>query len=825
MFQQNNPTAFTSIHYHMSWPGSDPFYTYSSADGNARRAHYGFSWVPYFVVDGGDHATLNETQDVSVWGAAIMDQAALTSPLSISATGDMNYQGEGFIDITLSPEAGVDGDYTLQVVLVEDGIYFMGSNGYPHHEAVMRHIFPSPAGTPINMVAGIDITETINLQIPQDFVVANCRLVVFVEASDQSVLNTATFDVVELTPINVPYIQVLSTNIDLFDDNADNKLNPGESANYYVTIDNNCGWVEATGITGYLSSTNPLISISDSVGVFSSLSPCSTTSNEIDKFTFTVSSEAPRVSEFEFNLRILANQDSETPYETNETITVTIDMFQNHFPIDYESGIVSGNAVLDLDGDGSQEVIFGGTDSLLHVITVAGLELSGFPFVSNGKITSAPAIGDVDNDGDLEIVFTTLGGSIYVVESDGSGELVAQAAGLVLGTPAIDDLDNDGDLEIVTTGFDYDITAIHHDGSALSGFPLILDGERMEGGAAIADLNGDGFNDIIVGTTGDFIHAYDASGNSLTGFPVNLSADIKTAPVVTDLTGNGNLEIIAGQLGGMIYALSSTGTELWNHQLVAIPVLTGHSVFDYNRDGLMETVYILPDGRVSVLDHDGNMLEGWPQTLATTCYSQPIIADIDGDDVPEIILGDDSDNLYAFHIDGTLLPNFPMLQGDRVHSAATVADLDLDGNLEIVVGTDAGLSVVDMPAISEAGPFWYTSRGNYQRTGYFPNPIASSSSQSILPDILTLKQNYPNPFNPSTTIEFGIPTSSVTDLTIFDLLGNQVTRLIDKNLSAGHYSLVWSGLDHAGNQVAAGVYFARIQAGGEEQLIKMMLLK
>ena len=802
----------------MSWPGSDPFYSYNSADGNARRAHYGFNWVPYFVVDGGDHATLNENQDVSQWGAAVLAQAAITSPLAISATGDMNYQGEGYIDVTLTPEAGADGDYTIQVVLVEDGIYFMGSNGYPNHEAVMRHIFPTPAGTPVNLVAGVEMTETISVQIPQDFVIDNCRLVVFVEAADQSILNTATFDLVELTPINIPYIQTLSTNIDLFDDNADNKLNPGESANYYIEIENNCGWLEATGITGYLSSTDPLITISDSVGVFSSLLPCSTTSNEIDKFTFTVSAEAPRVSEFEFNLRLVANQDSETPYETNQIVTVTIDMFQNNFPISYTGGVVSGSAVLDLDGDGTQEVIFGGIDSLLHVITVSGSELSGFPYVSNGKITSAPAVGDVDNDGDLEIVFTTLGGSIYVVESNGSGELIAQAAGLILGTPAVDDMDNDGDLEIVTTGTAYDITAVHHDGTALTGYPKILDGERMEGAAAIADLNGDGFNDIIVGTTGDFIHAYDASGNSLTGFPVDLSADIKTAPVVTDLTGDGTLEIIAGQLGGMIYALSNTGAILWNHQLVGIPVLTGHSVFDYDQDGLMETVYILPDGRVSVLDHAGNMLEGWPQTLATTCYSQPVIADIDGDDVPEIILGDDSDLLYAFHIDGTLLPNYPMLQGDRVHCAATVADLDLDGNVEIVVGTDAGLSVVDMPAISEAGPFWYTSRGDYQRTGYFPNPIASSYSQSILPEFLTLKQNYPNPFNPSTTIEFGIPNSAVTDITVFDILGNEVTRLIDGHLSAGNYSLVWKGVDHAGNQVAAGMYFARIQTAGEEQI-------
>ncbi len=809
----------------MSWPGSDPFYSYNSADGNARRAHYGFNWVPYFVVDGGDHSALNENQDVSQWGAAVLAQAALTSPLSISATGDMNYQGEGYIDVTLTPEAGVDGDYIIQVVLVEDGIYFMGSNGYPNHEAVMRHMFPTPEGTPISLQAGVEVTETISVEITQGFNVANCRLVVFVEAADQSILNTATFNLVELTPVNVPYLQTVSGSIQVIDENDDGKLNPGESTNYAVTITNLCEWSTATGITGYLSSSDPYVTITDSVGSYDLLVACDMGANNADMFAFSVSEDAPVIYDMEFSLRLTANQDGEVPYETTLPLSVTMDMFQNHFPVATLDGIVGGSAVLDLDGDASLEVIVGGLDSLLHVFGVDGLDIDGFPFVSTGKITSAPAVGDIDNDGDLEIVFTTLGGGIYVVESDGSGAMVAQATGQILGTSAIADLDNDGDLEIVTTGTAYDITVIHHDGTALAGYPKILDGERMEGAAAIADLDGDGFNDIIVGTNGDFIHAYDASGNSLAGFPVNLAADIRTAPVVTDLTGDGTLEIIAGSLSGTMHALSSSGTVLWSHQQVPIPVLSGHSVFDYNQDGLMETAYVLPDGRVSVIDHAGNMMEGWPQTLATTCYSQPVIGDVDGDDIPEIILGDDSDVLYAFHIDGTLLPHYPMAQGERVHAAATVADLDLDGNMEILVGTDAGLNVVDMPALSEAGPFWVTSRGNYQRTGYFPNNIVSSYSQSILPETLTLKQNFPNPFNPTTTIEFGIPGSSMTNLTIFDLLGNEVTRLIDKNLSAGNYSLVWQGVDHSGNQVAAGVYFARIKSGGEEQLIKMMLLK
>ena len=823
MFQQNNP-SYTTIAYHMWWPGGDPYWSYNTTDPVTRMDFYGLNWVPYVSIDGNNGLNTGD-ESVSVWTAALTDQMAIgTAPLGISATGDMNYQADGYLDITLTPEAGTTGDYTLHVVLVEDHLYYMGSNGYPDHEGVMRHMFPGE-GTPISLEAGVEFNTTVDLQITQNFAMGNCRLVIFVQDADGAILNAATYDVTELTPVNVPKLSTDSQELYVVDQNDDGKLNPGESTNFAVSISNQCDWAESVGTTGYLSSSSPYVTITDSIGSYDPIVACDMISNLTDMYAFSVSDDAPVISEMSFSLRLTSNQDGEVPYEITLPLTVGIDMFQNHFPVAIEYGVVSGSAVVDIDNDGVQEVVVGGLDSMLHVITLDGLELTGFPFMADNKITSAPAVGDIDNDGNLEIVFATLSGGIYVVQADGTGELVSQAADNILGTPAIDDLDGDGDLEIVTAGFGYDLMAIHHDGSALAGFPVIIEGERMEGAAGIADINGDGSKDIIVGTKGDFLHVFDASGNSLAGFPVDLGRDIKTPPVITDLTGDGSLEIITGQRSGFVYALSNTGAVLWNHQLAAVPILTAPAVFDYNQDGLMETVYVLPDGRVSVLDHAGNMLDGWPQALGTTCYSSPIVADLDGDDIPEIVLGDDLNNLYAFHIDGTLLPNYPIVQGSRVHCAATIADLDLDGNLEIIVGTDAGLSIVDMPQDSDVGPNWYTSRGNYKRTGYFPNNIASSIEAPIVPEVLTLSQNYPNPFNPATTIEFGIPEASETSLSIFDVQGHEVTRLLEGNLSPGSYSLVWNSLDHGGNSVAAGVYFARIQTSGGEEVIKMTLIK
>ena len=79
---------------------------------------------------------------------------------------------------------------------------------------------------------------------------------------------------------------------------------------------------------------------------------------------------------------------------------------------------------------------------------------------------------------------------------------------------------------------------------------------------------------------------------------------------------------------------------------------------------------------------------------------------------------------------------------------------------------------------------------------------------------------YPNPFNPSTTIEYTIPSSSRTSVVIYDLLGRNVTTLVDSFKNAGNYSVNWMA-----NNVPSGVYFCRMESGNLFETKKMMLLK
>ena len=89
-----------------------------------------------------------------------------------------------------------------------------------------------------------------------------------------------------------------------------------------------------------------------------------------------------------------------------------------------------------------------------------------------------------------------------------------------------------------------------------------------------------------------------------------------------------------------------------------------------------------------------------------------------------------------------------------------------------------------------------------------------------IPQSFVLSQNYPNPFNPITRIQYSIPSSSVVSLIIYNLRGEEVTRLSDEFQIAGEYNVYWDA-----SNVSSGIYFYQLQAGDFVQTRKMVLLK
>jgi len=81
---------------------------------------------------------------------------------------------------------------------------------------------------------------------------------------------------------------------------------------------------------------------------------------------------------------------------------------------------------------------------------------------------------------------------------------------------------------------------------------------------------------------------------------------------------------------------------------------------------------------------------------------------------------------------------------------------------------------------------------------------------SELPDGYAVSQNYPNPFNPSTRIEYSLPVQSHVDITIYNILGQEITGLLSDVQEAGTHTLEWNGKSGEGTFVSSGVYFYRI---------------
>ena len=85
--------------------------------------------------------------------------------------------------------------------------------------------------------------------------------------------------------------------------------------------------------------------------------------------------------------------------------------------------------------------------------------------------------------------------------------------------------------------------------------------------------------------------------------------------------------------------------------------------------------------------------------------------------------------------------------------------------------------------------------------------------------------NYPNPFNPETTIIFSLPNSGNVSLDIFNIRGQKIRTLVNESMNAGHHQVVWNGTDDFSRNVSSGIYFYRINAGGESLTRRMLLLK
>ncbi len=103
---------------------------------------------------------------------------------------------------------------------------------------------------------------------------------------------------------------------------------------------------------------------------------------------------------------------------------------------------------------------------------------------------------------------------------------------------------------------------------------------------------------------------------------------------------------------------------------------------------------------------------------------------------------------------------------------------------------------------------------------------AAAKQLAAVPLDNSLSQNYPNPFNPETTIRYDLSSDAIVSLTIYNITGQVVRKLVDgASLAAGQYQAVWDGRNESGVGVASGMYFYLLHAGDYVAKRKMVLLR
>jgi hypothetical protein len=517
----------------------------------------------------------------------------------------------------------------------------------------------------------------------------------------------------------------------------------------------------------------------------------------------------------------------------------------------------SSPAIGDLDGDGVPEIVQG--NSWVYAWHGNGQEIIdadnnaqtwGVLSTATGTITGSVALAELDGTPGLEI-FACNWFDNAVFALDGGGQLLWTRHPVnggqpgYWGTPAAGDVDKDGQVEVFSPSKDGRLYAWHRDGSPLlAGNPdgtFATHATFSRSAPALGNLDSDTDLEIVLTDVAGNLFAWNRDGSNLPGFPKAYGVSFNNSPVLGDVDADGKLEIVAVHQSGAnnLHCLRGNGSELAGFPvtvtLKTAPVAPSPALADLDADGKLEIVvascdYLPSTGSLYVYRSNGTLYPGWPRPTGTDSESSPIVADLDGDGLRDIVFGGQDGILHGWRRDGAALTGFPIAVGDFVRSTPAVGDVDDDGDVDLVLaGWDKNVWVWDLAAPwNPALASWPAFRHDAQRTGLheFHDPTDAGPHEIAAPRRVELLQNHPNPFNPTTEIAFGSPVGGArVRLEIFDVRGRRVRGLLDGPLPAGRHRVLWDGQDDLGRGSPSGIYFYRLLWDDTERTRRMLLLK
>lgn len=399
-----------------------------------------------------------------------------------------------------------------------------------------------------------------------------------------------------------------------------------------------------------------------------------------------------------------------------------------------------------------------------------------FVFSGPSEFSTAPMV--IESPPGFSVVAGTKMGEIIRVDSDANSQIFTN-----ISTAGIAGLALFPSNRIAFASVSGEIGVIESDGTlvwrnstnvAISKPPVIGD----------LDQNGD-FDVVAISDAGE-IYVYDEQGGIFQGFPKITNLGLPSPLVIGDVDGNRYPDIIF-IANNRIYAYSRVGT------------LVDHFPIKINTPGVESSEMIA---------------------------SSPILADLDGDGIPEIIVGSNENQLIAFHANGDLAAGFPLSTGGTITATAAISDLENDGDADIAVASEDGfLYLWDLPNDYDPGTIpWASLFKDPRNTNANPEVFQQEPpSGRLMPT--NLVYNYPNPTEgDKTTIRYRLNFPAVVRIKIYDLAGDFVDELFGPGIAQADNEVDWQL-----NNIESGVYLARIEAQAGAQtdvtIIKIAVVK
>ena len=506
----------------------------------------------------------------------------------------------------------------------------------------------------------------------------------------------------------------------------------------------------------------------------------------------------------------------------------------------------------DLDGDGNKEIIFP----------------SGPRY--DGEIQVFENVGDNDYGTESIINFPSnihegLGIGLYRMDRDRS--------------ITVDDFDNDGQDEIIVINQDGAVYILSINGNAPGFASWIVEGgapgtvpfNRFSGGShwhsTLVDYDGDGVKEIVnhywnfygfwsIEATAPNTYTYPSKENA-DGFvngptyvefmkPLDEDGVAYMGILPCDVDGDGKEEIAGSfyvavdnaynnRVSMVSLPTTAAGVEVWAQDQFAIIKdsawtevglssfsMWGNGVADLDGDGNDEIVLGGASDKVLVLDYTGtgSILDGSNYTTSVYNVGTPIITGYKHYDSLGVVSVDTSFSSFVAKMDrGDLNGNG---KDNLVLAYQSVAD-SVSHNYFNWSEVDSAF----VEDLSKVETVFNTEAINIRVIeGDDGTGIKVLDMSIVTPNDYVLEQNYPNPFNPTTNIRFSLPVNKSISLIVYDMLGQEVKTLINKEeFAKGNYEADWNGTNNAGQKVASGNYIYTLKYGNFHKSVKMTLLK